>query len=160
MIPLLLIKKQRITQLIYADHIEELHDKSILQWFNHQCLNHGTTLKGTMDALRFHLKIRQKIPICLNVMQRIMYFPISINELEIWVLYDHNAHIRRCDIHSILTIHNMSFKFPVDARVIKRQLGRCKTYLDTFYRPTMISTSNHIHESLVSEYLIKSSANI
>ncbi len=159
MIPLLIIKNHNMTQLIYADHIEELHDKSILQWFNNQCLNHGTTLKGTMDALRFHLKIRQKIPICLNIMQRIMYFPISINELEIWILYDQNAHIRRCDIHTILTIHNMSFKFPVDARVIKRQLQRCKTYLDTFYRPTMIASSNHIQESLVSEYLIKSSAN-
>lgn len=160
MIPLLIIKKQAITQLIYSDHIEELRDKTILQWFNQQCLNHGTTLKGTMDALRFHLKIRQKIPICLNIMQRIMYFPISVSELDIWILYDQNAHIRRVDIYSILTIHSMSFKFPVDARVIKRQLGRCKTYLDAFYRPRVISSPNHIYESLVSDYLVKSSAKL
>lgn len=158
MIPLLIIKKQMLTQLVYADRIEQLHDQSILQWFNQQCLNHGTTLKGTMDALRFHLKVRQKIPICLNVMQRIMYFPLTVNELEIWILYDQNAQIRRSDVHTVLTIHNMSFKFPLDVRVIKRQIQRCKTYLDTFYRPSMISSSNHIQESLVSEYLIKSSA--
>jgi len=154
MVPLLIIKNQHLIQLIYHDHIESMSDKTVLQWFHQQCLNHGTTLKGTMDALRFHLKIRQKIPVCLNVTQRIMYFPLFVQDLELWILYDQNARIKPNELYTLLTIHNMSFKFPVDARVIKRQIQRCKVYLDTFHSQKVISSMKHVHESLVSNYLI------
>lgn len=154
MIPLLIIKTDTKTQLVYHDRIEDLVNQNIFNWFQNQCLSHGTTLKGSMDAMRFHLKIKQKIPICLSVVQGIMYFPLTLQDCEVWLLYHSNYSLKRCDIYSILTIHQLSFKLPLDSRVIRRQFLRCRQYLESFQRvPSMVNMS-HVQESLVSQYLL------
>jgi hypothetical protein len=154
MIPLFIIKTDHNTQLVYHDHIEDLVNQSILNWFQKQCLSHGTTLKGSMDAMRFHLKIRQKIPICLSVIQGIMYLPLTLQDCEMWILYHPSYSIKRDDIYSIFTIHQITFRLPLDPRVIRRQFQRCRQYLESFQRlPSMINM-NHIQESLVSQYLL------
>jgi hypothetical protein len=154
MIPLLIIKTDTKTQLVYHDHIEELENQTIFNWFQSQCLSHGTTLKGSMDAMRFHLKIKQKIPICLSVVQGIMYFPLTLQDCEVWLLYHSNYSLKRSDIYSILTIHQLSFKLPLDPRVIRRQFLRCRQYLESFQRVPSMVNMRHVQESLVSQYLL------
>jgi hypothetical protein len=154
MIPLLIIKTENLTQLVYHDRIENLCAQSLSSWFHSQCLSHGTTLKGSMDAMRFHLKIRQKIPVCLSVIQGIMYFPLNLQDCEVWILYHAEYTIKRCGVYAILTVHHLSFKLPLDPRVIKRQFLRCRQYLESFQRVPTLKNLSHVYESLVSQYLI------
>lgn len=154
MIPLLIIKTDTLIQLVYHDHIENLTHQSLSSWFHQQCLSHGTTLKGSMDAMRFHLKIRQKIPVCLSAIQGLMYFPLTLQDCEVWILYHVEYSIKRDGLFSVLTIHKLSFKFPLDPRVIRRQFIRCRQYLESFQRVPSMTNLSHVYESLVSQYLI------
>lgn len=154
MIPLFIIKHGYDIELIYPDHIIKVPNMSVIEYFHQQCLSYGSTLKGNMDAIRHHLKIRQKIPICLSVSARIIYFPIQLNDQEMWVLYDHDVHIKKSDHNTILSIHQLNFKLPVDRRVIIRQTQRCERYLNSFKRHSLLKTSDHIFESCVSHYLV------
>ena len=153
MLPLFIIKSTKATQLVYHDHCEilkcNLHD-----WFHTQCLSHGTTLKGTMDALRFHLKVRQRIPVCLSVIQETMYFPLNLQDCEIWILYHPIHQVKKSQLHTLLSIHDITLRLPLDNRVVKRQLSRCKEYLDSFKRFPKLTDMCHVKESLVSHYLL------
>ncbi len=154
MIPLFIIKQGFDLEFIYSDHILRRSNLSVIEYFHQQCLSYGSTLKGNMDAIRHHLKIRQKVPICLSVSARIMYFPIPLNNQEMWVLYDHDYQIKKSEHNTILTIHQLSFKLPVDRRVILRQTQRCERYLNSFKAHTYLKISDHIFESCVSHYLV------
>lgn len=154
MLPLFLIKSPTQTQLVFHDHCETLHAQSIPEWFHYRCLSFGTTLKGTMDALRFHLKIRQRVPVCLSVAQGTMYFPLILHDCELWILYHPQYHIRKSQYDTLLSIHHVTLRLPIDSRVVKRQLQRCKTYLDTFQSVPQFIDMCHVKESLVSHYLI------
>ncbi len=134
---ILMVSHPHQTMLLQTDGtkiISKQHVKTIL---NEACLNYGTTLEGTSQAIKHHLKIRQKCPICVSIKHHMIFFPIPFDDASsyLWVRYHPLMHAHAISSHQSVIQIGETIQFSIDGniRMIKRQMRRCRTYIDILY---------------------------
>ncbi len=127
----LIIQKDKRLQCWHVDHSYQIIHMNIQDYFNQECLKHGYTHKGAISAIRFHLKIKQMVPILVHPYRKILFFPIPIHDAILWFQYHPSIKVKRIhDYLCELRVFNYSFELAVNVRVIRRQIKRCLTYID------------------------------
>ncbi len=134
---LLMIADRHKTTLIQYDGTSISLDKKAKQILYDACLMYGTTLSGTVEAIKHHLHIRQKCPVCISIRHQLVFFPLPSSKTpqEMWIRYVPNMHIRILSDHqTLIEIHDrLKIQVGLNHRIIKRQLHRCRTYIDKLH---------------------------
>lgn len=106
---------------------------SAQQVLHEACLMNGHTIKGSVDAIRHHLKIRQKCPVLISVVNKCLFFPLPLahHHQLVWVRYVPSIKCKMINQHqTLVNILDHQFTLDVNQRMIKRQIKRCQAYVD------------------------------
>jgi len=105
------------------------------------CLLHGTTFEGSRNAIKHHLRISQKVPVCICLKDEIMFFPLpSRNSNEyFWMRYQPTLRYKGIGIHQtkVFDKSGVSWCLDIDVRMIRRQYQRCATFLSVIKESKM-----------------------
>lgn len=129
----LLFEKDGYSQGIDINNNIISFNESIHQLLHHACLSNGHTKKGAIDAIRFHLNIKQKCPVMINGKDKCIFFPITLGQenIVLWMKYFPSMRIKRMNEYQTLChFLNHSIIVDVNYRSIKRQVKRCVQYID------------------------------
>jgi competence protein ComK len=131
---ILMINQNNQTILLQSDGSTNLVNQSSKAVLNQACLDYGSTLQGTVDAIKHHLKIKQKCPVCVSIRHHMMFFPIPYGEAtcSLWIRYHPLMQAYAISSNQSVIQFNDSLKFTIDVniRMIKRQIRRCYLYMN------------------------------
>lgn len=129
---LYIIEHQHHLVLYSVHQDQQIINDTIDDYFNKQCLRFGYTLKGAIYAIRYHLKIKQRVPILVHPYQKILFFPILINQnTMLWLRYHPSMAVKQLGAYeSKIIVVNHQLFCDVNVRVIRRQIKRCARYID------------------------------
>lgn len=93
------------------------------------CLFFGSSLEGRREAVKYILNINMKIPILVEDMKNMIFFPVSncINKNSIWISYQNL--LKYCKFNEFSTVlyfkNNEEVKVDVKYNLIDNQVIRC-----------------------------------
>ena len=132
---ILMIYQNQQTVLLQSDGSIHLVSQPIKAVLHQACLDYGSTLQGAIDAVKYHLKIKQKCPVCVSIRHHMMFFPIPYGEAtcSLWIRYHPLMQAHAISSNQSVIQFNDSLKFTIDVnvRMIKRQIRRCYLYMNT-----------------------------
>ncbi|MBR3310492.1 MAG: competence protein ComK [Solobacterium sp.] len=117
---------------------ETVLDVSLEQYLDDICIRHGSTLEGRTVCFAKTLGIRQKPAVLLSEMTGQIFFPtesIRRNEHCALFSYQHILRVRREKSGKtvVLFINGYTYETDTDVRTIRRQMERCRHFLDILY---------------------------
>lgn len=130
---ILLLEREGYTKAIDVSNNSHDFKCSVHALLQQACLSNGVTKKGTIDAIRFHLNIKQKCPVMISVKEKIVFFPLTIaqNNTVIWIQYFPSMQSKRVnDYQTTLTFLNHHLTIDANYRSVNRQIKRCMNYID------------------------------
>lgn len=130
---MLLIDEGYSTTLITFNNQRIVINETTKEIFEKSCLNYGTTLDGSIKAMKHHLKIRQKCPVLLSVYHQLLFFPIPLTNIQkkVWIRYLPSLTSKRISNHQcMISFKHQNITLDVDNRMVVRQIKRCKHYID------------------------------
>ncbi len=157
---ILLLERDGYTKAIDFNNKSHVFDCSVHTLLHQTCLSNGMTKKGTIEAIRFHLNIKQKCPVMTSVKDKTVFFPLTLAQENtvIWVQYFPSMIIKRIsDYQTTLTFLNHQLTFDVNYRSLKRQIKRCIHYIDILranelewdcYQQVALTTKQILEENL------------
>lgn len=132
---MLMINQNNQTILLLSDGSTQVINQQIKKILNQACLDYGSTLQGSIDAIKYHLKIKQKCPVCVSIRHHMMFFPIPYGDATcaLWIRYHPLMQAYAVSSNQSVIQLNESFKISIDVniRMIKRQIRRCYLYMNT-----------------------------
>lgn len=130
---LILKSSQQGSVCLNEDGTWVLEKDNPVSYLEKMCLEHGSTLKGRMDAFCILTGARQKPAVLIHEATSIMYFPTESMSKHtcLWIRY--NDIFRISSLGSlksrILFANGWKEDVDVDSRVLKKQMERCENFL-------------------------------
>ncbi len=132
---ILMINQNNQTILLQSDGSTNVVNQQIKAILNQACLDYGSNLQGSIDAIKYHLKIKQKCPVCVSIRHHMMFFPIPYGETNcsLWIRYHPLMQAYAVSSNQSVIQLNESLKLTIDVniRMIRRQIRRCYLYMNT-----------------------------
>lgn len=128
-----LLSENNTTRMITFDNKQFTINRSTTSIFETCCLNYGITLKGSIQAIKHHLTIRQKCPVLLSVKHQLMFFliPLVNPTQKLWIRYVPSMISKRVADHQcVVSFTHQKVTLSVDNRMVVRQIKRCQDYID------------------------------
>lgn len=131
---LLLKQQDRGSLCLTQDGIWMEENRTPIELLEWSCLSHGSTLKGRIDAFCLLTGASQKAGVLTDETSKHIYFPTTSmkNSFCVWISYN--------DIFKVSSIESgnseVAFasgvveEIDIDPRVIKKQMKRCKLFLE------------------------------
>lgn len=130
---MLMINIEHTSKLITFNHETYTISKPVLSILKETCLQYGTTLEGSILAIKHHLNIKQKCPVLVSAKHQLMFFPIplSLPHEKLWIRYVPSLQCKRIKDHQcVISYNDKNISLEVDSRMVNRQIKRCKAYID------------------------------
>jgi competence transcription factor ComK len=128
-----ILSSDHSTKIITFSNEHHTLNQTTQSIFETCCLHYGTTLQGSLQAIRFHLNIRQKCPVLLSTKHQLMFFPIPLAnpQEKLWIRYLPSLISKRVSDHQcVVSFTHQNITLEVDNRMVVRQIKRCKSYVD------------------------------
>ncbi|MBR3350385.1 MAG: competence protein ComK [Solobacterium sp.] len=123
--------------IIYDDGSSNIISAKPAAWLNEKCLDNGSSLRGRTDAFCELLKVRQKPAALISEVSGEIWFPtLSPKQNDcVWIRYDEILDVKAIAPQSceIIFFNGFRMKTDVDARVIRLQMKRCRTFLELLH---------------------------
>ena len=124
--------------IVYDDGSKNIIHLKPLVWLNEKCLHNGSTLRGRTDAFCALLKVRQKPAVLISEVSGEIWFPTLSMKQDgcVWIRYDEILDVQTVAAQSceIIFFSGFRMKTDVDARVIRRQMKRCRAFLELLHQ--------------------------
>ena len=132
-----------ITKLLLKDGTAAYTDREPVSLLNEWCLLFGSTIQGRIDAYKAVTGHKQKCPVLLSSASRMCVYPLygADNEDNIWLVYNQILKVSGNNTHTeIQFISGPVMQIGCDVRIPRKQMQRCREYLDLLSDPASEST--------------------
>ncbi len=101
------------------------------------CLAHGSSLRGSADVVRHHLKVIQKLPVLVNPHGGLFFFPtLSRHHPEcIWINVTQIRKLKDLGNKTLVRFQDGELELDVGIRSIRMQMKRCDLLRNRLGRP-------------------------
>lgn len=97
------------------------------------CLLHGTSYLGAKESFMHLTKAKKKVPVCVSVMQRIIFIPTCSEKSDdcCYLQFERIEKVRSCEEGCCVIFKDgFDITLPLSYRTIQRQMQRCRLFLD------------------------------
>jgi len=155
---LLLEKTDRGMKVLKEDGSYEEYDVFPEVWLKEQCLRHGSTMEGRMDAFR-EITGARKIPgVLISEMSGELYFPTAAYKHTgcVWIngqeLYRYQ---KKEDLSTELTFksHGVKAVIDYDVRTVRMQARRCAEFMKVIHPSSLTEREEEMRQRLRDKLL-------
>jgi competence transcription factor ComK len=114
------------TQIVTEQQTYFIHEKAET-YLETWCLAHGSSLRGSADVARHHLKAIQKLPVLVNPYGGLYFFPtLSRNHPEcVWINVAQIRKLKNLGNKTLIRFRLEELELDIGIRSIRMQMKRC-----------------------------------
>lgn len=107
------------------------------------CLAHGSSLRGSADVVRHHLKITQKLPVLVNPHGGLFFFPTLSRDHPdcIWINATQIHKLKDLGNRTLVRFHGGELELDIGIRSIRMQMKRCALLRSRLGKPYLATIS-------------------
>lgn len=103
------------------------------EFLKQSCRHFGGSYQGAKESFQALTQARQKIPICVSAMFRIIYIPIYSEKCTdcVYIQYDRIFKVKAKGANCLVEFKNHEqVEFKCSAKVLRKQVERCILFMD------------------------------
>jgi competence protein ComK len=114
------------TQIVTEHQTVTIAEKAEI-YLENWCLAHGSSLRGSADVAKHHLKATQKLPVLVNPQDGLFFFPtLSRCHPEcIWINVTQIRNLKNLGNRTLVCFHNGELELDIGIRSLRMQVKRC-----------------------------------
>ena len=133
----LYLRTMRQGTQVVTEHQSYIISEKAETYLENWCLAHGSSLRGSADVVRHHLKVTQKLPVLVNPHGSLFFFPTLSREHPdcIWINAAKVSKLKDLGSKTLVRFNGGELELDIGIRSIRMQLKRCDLLKSRLYRP-------------------------
>jgi competence transcription factor ComK len=138
----LYLRTMRQGTQVVTEHQTYLIAEKAQTYLENWCLAHGSSLRGSADVVKHHLKATQKLPVLVNPYGGLFFFP-TLSRCHpdcIWINVAQIRHLKNLGNRTLVCFHNGELELDIGIRSVRMQVKRCDLLRIRLHRTLMLSS--------------------
>lgn len=137
---LYLRKMRQGTQIVTEHQIYTIAEKAEI-YLENWCLAHGSSLRGSADVAKHHLKATQKLPVLVNPHGGLFFFPTLSRDHPdcIWINVAQIRNLKNLGNRTLVYFYGGELELDIGIRSVRMQVKRCELLRIRLHRTLLLS---------------------
>lgn len=133
----LYLRTMRLGTQVVTEHQIYMVAEKAEAYLENWCLVHGSSLRGSADVVRHHLKITQKLPVLVNPHGSLFFFPTLSRDHPdcIWINAAKVLKLKESENGTLVRFAGGELQLDIGIRSIRMQMKRCELLKSRLYQP-------------------------